>query len=91
MFDKIKWLVFIWACVIFAYIILAFTSDMWTDMSETASAEMDTQNMTGIYGVQEAIDSSNYWKWVIPGAVGLVTSTIMLREEIREAIENRRS
>lgn len=88
MFDKMKYLFIIWLAVTFAYIFMALTHSTWDTFADNASSQMDTQNMTGIYGIQEAIDSSNYWKWVIPALVGMVSSVIVLREEIINRVMN---
>ena len=86
MFDKIVKLSVIWAAITFAYIILAFTHSSWDALASNATGTMATQNMTGIVGIEEALNSSNYWKWVIPGMVGIVSSVVVLREEIMSRV-----
>ena len=76
-----KYLVIIWAAVVFAYIMLALTADVHKELRTVALDGMATQNMTGIYGIEEAIESSGYWYYAIPVTVGLVTSTIVLKKD----------
>lgn len=83
MVEKIKWLVAIWFCVVFALVFFALTSDVHTELREQTLAEFDAQNFTSeeMPGIYAAVESSPYWMWVIPPAVGLVTSVIVLKKD----------
>ena len=92
MFDKLKWLTIIWICIIFAMVFLAFTHETWDDMASEATTQMASQNLSSdIVGIEEALGSSNYWKWVLPAAIGIVLSAVTLREEITGRITRNES
>ena len=87
MFEKMKYLAIIWLCVTFAYIFIAYTNDVWDTMADLATTEMASQNLSSeIVGIEEALGSSNYWKWLLPGAIGIVLSAVTLREEITHRV-----
>lgn len=87
MFDKLKQLGLIWLGVIIAYIFVAYTHGVWDTMAATALTEIESQNVSSdIIGIEEAIGSSNYWKWVLPAAIGIVLSAVTLREEITSRV-----
>ena len=87
MFEKLKWLFIIWVCVTFSYLFLAWANDTWDSMADSATTEFTSQNLSAdIVGIQEAVGSSNYWKWVIPGLVGMVSTIVVLREEIMNRV-----
>ena len=88
MIDKLKWLAIIWIAVTFAYIFLAYTNDVWDSMADSATTEMASQNLSSeIVGIEEALGSSNYWKWPIPAMLGIVLTISVLREDIIRRIQ----
>ena len=81
MFEKAKKLFVIWIVVVAAYIGLGFTMSVHNTIVADADAQFATQNLTGQFGIKEAVDSSPFWIWFIPGTVGVVVSVIIVKTD----------
>jgi hypothetical protein len=79
MTNKIIGLGLIWLFVITAYIILAISMPAIRELSTEASTQLTASaNMSNFPGAQEAVDSSPYYLWFIPGTVGMITTVMFL-------------
>lgn len=85
--NKLFWLSMIWLFTILAYIILGAVMPAFQSVTAEASTNLQaTSNMSNYPGALQVIDSSPVYVWFIPGAVAVIATVVMLRDEISQRI-----
>jgi hypothetical protein len=75
------YLILIWAGVIGAILFMAATSSGVNDISKEAAASIAASgNMSQMPGIEDAVKSFPFWKWLIPPFVGIVFTTVFLMQ-----------
>lgn len=78
--KKIIVLGIIWAAVILAYIIMAFSMSAMTEIiQDTSTALVPTENTTPY--VKDAVDAFPFYVWFIPGFVAIATTVVILKRD----------
>ena len=79
--NKFVGLGIMWVVVIFAYIIMAAIMPAFTDIVSTANTTIQASaNMSNLPGTMGVVQTAPVWIWFIPGVVGLVSTVVMLRK-----------
>lgn len=87
--NKLFILAFCWLGVIATYILMAAMEPASNEIVYTVNATFNSQNMSGIIGVQEAVRAYPYYKWLIPAFAGIIMTAIMLKEQIIARVKER--
>ena len=79
--NKFFGIVIVVVIVIFVYLILAVTMPAINEISTAAAVSLNaTSNMSNYPGTLEVVESSPWWMWALPGAVGMVVIIVMLKK-----------
>ena len=80
MANKMAWLLGIWGIIVVTYIILTASMPTIVSIAETTNTTLvATSNMSNYPGLQEAVESSPFWIYVIPALVGGIATVIVLK------------
>lgn len=78
--NKLIQLGIIWLCIVFAYIIMAFSMPALSEIVSVSSEELSPTENTTPY-VKDAVDAFPFYVWFIPGFVGIVTTVVVLKRD----------
>ncbi len=80
--DKFFRFVYLWGAIICAYLFLGFTMPVHNALVQRTLVEFNTSdNLSRLPGIYNAIKAYPVYVWFIPGLVGIVVTTIMLKTD----------
>jgi len=82
MLSKIGWVLGIWVAITVVYIVMTAAMPGINTIVQTANSTINaTSNLSNYPGLQDTIESSPLWLYVIPAAVGGIATVVVLKRK----------
>ena len=82
MIGKIGWVLGIWAAILVVYVVMTASMPGINSLVQTANETLvATSNMSNYPGLQDTVESSPLWLYVIPAAVGGIATVVVLKRK----------